>query len=425
MSTADFIADLNERYFSGKLSPEFQASLGELPVNRPDVFAFIERMFTFMKRGGMPPTDLSAMHGEILGTLLARILPGAWSGRVPPITVKGRHIAIDHYVKSNKWQPDGPKTMLDLGCGFPPHTTLDTAEFLTDWHITAADPSLPYYLVYDAQGNYATFNEQQEIVYFQPAIPSVENWNALLSDPEATSIMFNNMLEALLSNSEYINTDTFPGVRIDPIQQYQTDSLRFIHGGIGQIDIEPVDVIRCFNVMFYFDDAFHAEALEWMGTQLKEAGTILIGGNWAFSTESHYHVIQKENGNLVHREFAFSIDNLTPMAIVPWYANHDDDRTAALLADYLMVLRQDEEFIKRYYDFHDNLRAEYGICPRDENGYYGGLLSELSPTDLWTGASGITNALSKSPLVEEAAEVMRRAGLKARRNEVGHLAVSK
>ena len=90
-----------------------------------------------------------------------------------------------------------------------------------------------------------------------------------------------------------------------------------------------------------------------------------------------------------------------------------------------MTLRQDEEFMSRYYDFHDALRAHYGICPRDEHGYYGGLMSELSPSELWSGASGITNALADSPLVDEAVKVMLNAGFDARKNEVGHLAVSR
>jgi len=168
INTSEFVKDLNHKYFNGELSSEFQDKLQQLPIDRPDVFAFIERMFGFITQSGIPAKDLSLLHAEILGTLLARILPGAWEGRVPPITVQGRHAVIDHYIKSNAWLSSGGKSMLDIGCGFPPFTTTEAATYLSDWTFTGADPSLPAYLIYDKEGNYATLNEDKSTVYFQP-----------------------------------------------------------------------------------------------------------------------------------------------------------------------------------------------------------------------------------------------------------------
>ncbi len=298
MHPGTFIQDLNVRYFDGHLSQTFVDKLSELPVDRPDVFAFVERMFHFMNEGGHPATDLSSLHGDILGSLLARILPGAWEGRVPPITVAGRHMVIDEYLRRNNWLAYGlgQKRMLDIGCGFPPHTTVETSGKFPDWDITGADPSLPVYLVYDADGNYCTFDSDKNAVYFQPAIPSIENWNALLGNAAQTRENFSQLLEVLLAEDREYGEDELPRLRIDPVHHHSTPNLSFITGGIGQIEIEPVDVIRCFNVLFYFDDPFRERALNWFSDQLNDGGILVLGSNWALSTESRYYVYQKDNG---------------------------------------------------------------------------------------------------------------------------------
>ena len=182
----EFVKELNNSFFDGQLSQPFQEQLKQLPIDRPDVLEFVRRMFGYMSKAGVPATDMSLLLGEILGTLLARILPGAWEGRVPPITIPGRHATIDQYIKSNQWIDSENKSMLDIGCGFPPHTTLETAQNLDGWEILGVDPSLPVYLIYDAEGNYATLDETKSTVYFQPAVPSVDNWNRLLNDSTAT-----------------------------------------------------------------------------------------------------------------------------------------------------------------------------------------------------------------------------------------------
>ncbi len=420
MNTKQFVEDLNKRFFNGELSSQFQEKLLQLPIGRPDVFAFVERMFGFMNSAAIPAKDMSLVLGEILGTLLARILPGAWEGRVPPITVPGRHAVVDQYIKTNPLIGSGAKTMMDIGCGFPPYTTIETASYLPDWHITGVDPSLPVYLIYDAEGNYATLDESKSTVYFQPAIPSVENWNNLLNDPTATKNRFEHLLNELIDKP---TNDELPKLEINPIKKYETGNLSFVKGGIGDVAIEPKDVIRCFNVLFYFKDAFYENALQWFAEKTTEGGIVLIGGDWAASTECYYNVYQKENGRLINKEFAFSLDNICPMSIVTWYANHDDDRQTAELVKYIGIIRKDKSFMDAFYDFHDAQRIKYSICPRDEQGYYGVLNAALPPQELWAGVIKMLEELNEAGFNKKAVDVLIKAGLKARVNEVGHIAV--
>lgn len=420
MNTREFVNDLNGRFFNGELSIEFLDRLQRLPMDRPDVFAFVQRMFGFMNSSGIPAKDLSLQQADIIGTLLARILPGAWEGRVPPITVQGRHAVIDQYIKSNTLFSSQGKSMLDIGCGFPPFTTIETANYLHNWNITGADPSLPAYLIYDAAGNYATLDENKSTVYFQPAIPSIENWNALLNDSPATKKHFENLLD------ESLNQPTkkgFPRMEHNPIKNYETERLTFIQGGIGQINIAPQDVIRCFNVLYYFDNIFLENALQWFAKNTNEGGIVLIGGDWAASTECYYNVYKKDGNQLVNKEFAFSLDCICPFGIVTWYTNYDDDRQKAELVKYISIVRKDKLFMDTFYAFHDAQRAKYKLCPRDKQGYYGVVDPQIQPQDLWTLASKVLTELNNVGLNQKAADVLKNAGFKSRVNEVGHIAV--
>ena len=74
---------------------------------------------------------------------------------VPPITLEGRHSGIDEYMARNRWRKlEKGNRFLDLGCGFPPKTTLDSAKRFPESQLTGADPSFGRYLVQDPNGDY-------------------------------------------------------------------------------------------------------------------------------------------------------------------------------------------------------------------------------------------------------------------------------
>lgn len=423
MKTKEYIEQLDSRFFNGQLSPDFKEELEKLPIDRPDVYAFVERAFGFINQAGVPATDMSIMLGEILGSLLARLLPGAWEGRIPPITVPGRHAEIDNYIKSNPWIKIGNRKMLDIGCGFPPYTTLDASNSLKDWHITGADPSLPMYLVHDSEGNYATLDKNRSTIYFQPSLPSIENWNSLLKDSKATKKRFEQLLSELLEAPEK-DKSGLQKLQIDPTKTYETDRLKFINGGIGQISIDPQNIIRCFNVLIYFDDIFYQNTLEWFKENLEENGIAIIGANWAVSTENYYNIYKKEGDQLINKEFAFSLDNINPFSVVTWYANYDDDRQTATLAKYIRLIRDDATFMKEYYAINDAQRLKYKICPRNSEGYYGKTDPSIPPNELWALIRQMLDELNELGLNQKAAVVLQKAGLNARVNEVGHISIS-
>lgn len=423
---------MNAPDFLGRLSPAFLDRLAKLPAEREDVRAIVDRLFRMMRRGGFDATDLSPSHGAFLGSMVARVLPGAWGGRIPPITFADRHCRIDEYVTANRWRPAGETgTFLDLGCGFPPLTTVETADHLPGWQVLGVDPLIPAYLVHDAGGNYAIFDDEKRAQYFQPAVPSPTNWDALLADADATRSRFEALLRTMLEkaprgDASHPATVEWEGARllVDPVRHYRRANLSFAVGGIGTAPVEQVDVVRCFNVLGYFDDEFRERALAWFSGILREGGLLLSGSNVGRSAACRMFVHQKQDGRLVLREFAFGIDNLCPHLVNPWYAQHEDDREVALLMDLVRVLRSDSAFIARLMARNDALRAEYGISPRQADGYYGESDPDLLAWELSDRAALIGERLDEEGFGEQATGILRAAGYDAWRNEIGHVAIA-
>jgi SAM-dependent methyltransferase len=425
VSDPGFTDRMNREYFDGGLSPAFLRGLASLPTERDDVKAFIDRMFRFMGQAEMTAHDLSELQGDIVGTLLARILPGAWGGRVPPVTVQGRHRKIDEFIRENRFLGRREQgRMLDLGCGFPPVTTLDSADHLTGWTIHGSDPSMPAFMVHDPDGSYATFDARGQMIYCQPSTPTVENWNALLADPGAAARRFAEIRDSFGTTAPGLyEGEDGSRLLVDPSRSFERPGLTFGLGGIGQVELPPQDVVRCFNVMYYFDDDFRETALQWFASVLADGGILLVGGDWALTTECRYFLYQKEGDSIHAREFSFSLDNVVPLGLVPFFALHEKDRGLTLLARLVRTLRRDDDFRTRYYQVLDGLRAEHGICPRGEDGFYGGVPTDGDPAELWTRAAEMVESLTDQ-MGAEAVSVLERAGWTSHVNEVGLVTVS-
>jgi hypothetical protein len=431
MSGAAYVDHLNHSFFSGGLSPDVAERLAALPVDRADVRAFIERMCRLMARAGLGPTDLSPLQGDVLGVLLSRLLPDTWEGRVPPITVAGRHQRIDLMV-DRVMAAEGRRagTLLDVACGFPPVTTVDTANALTGWSITGLDRSLPAYLVHDASGNYAVFGGDGRATYFQPLVPSAEAWTALLVDWHATRRRFESLLMTLLEERTRRSSDAdrfeHEGATLEtnPVRAFERPNLRFVQSDLGTAQQDAADVVRCFNMLLYFDDHFRTESMAAFGRLLREGGLLVCGTDWAHTTESRYFTYRKRGGRLQDGEFAFSLDNVTPIAIIPWYTLHDDDREVLLLAELTGILRSNRPFRENLMAATDALRAEHGVCPRRPDGYYDGIAEGLPQADLWNRVGAIADHLCDHELGHQAVAVLQSAGWRARMNEVGHVAVA-
>jgi CheR methyltransferase-like protein len=425
MPVSTFVRDLNRRRFNGELGDTTLERLDALP-DREDARAFLERAAALMQRAGMPPQDLSPFQAELFASVASHLLPGCWGGRVPPITLAGRHARIDQLVRKVLGERG---RLLDIACGFPPLTTIDSSSALREWDVVGVDRSLPEYFLHDSDGNYCLYDEQRRPLYFQPLIPTKDSWESLLGDAESSAKRFEALLAELLRQRGHAADAPLSvehdGCRLSvhPVHDYELPNLRFVRSDLESLVTEPADFVRCFNMLMYFDEPFRQRAMERFAGVLRDGGWLVCGTDWAWTTEARYSTYVKRGAAMVPVEFAFTLDNLTPIGIATWYTLHADEREANMLAGLCAGLRADPDFSAAFADVNDRLRAKHGLCPRLSDGYFSDALPAENPAAMWHIAGDYSVELGEA-LADHACRVLARAGHDARVNEIGHVAVA-
>jgi len=425
-----FIAEMNTRYFDGGLSSAALQLLAPLERERAEVQAFTRRAFDQLHRQHVGAEDFPDLMAWSLGSLVGLVLPGAWGGIVPPITVPGRQAILDEYLTKNPWRSIGDGDhLLDLGCGFPPVTTIDAAARFPNCRITGADPSFAKYLVREANGNYAAFDESGTLLYFQSGSSNAVAWRGMFDDPAATRRRFTDHLENLRGS---LPTDDGSLARVecdglaltrDPVMEYNRDNVTFRQIGIGSEGLSGYQIVRCLNVLFYFDDAFREKALDWLSGVVSDGGLFLCGVTAPGAGCARYAVYQADGGRIVPREFAFSIGNIRPLELISLFTLQEDDRDAHLMARLIGILRSDEAFRRDFDQRLDKLLVEAGFEPRTAEGYLGRYTRTVDPQAFAAALETISKGLERDGFTEWAAEVLSRNGYRSWVNCVGHIAV--
>jgi len=347
---------------------------------------------------------------------------------VPPVTSPNRHARIDTYLRSNPWASFSAGTvLLDVGCGFPPQTSIDAPKSFPDWQIIGVDPAFDEYVLYDEDGHYACFDASGRVRYFQPGLASPATWMALLGDPEATrrrfSEAFAQLVPRLPADDGRPSSVEHERKRLlrHPVQSYETSNLKFIQAGFGSA-VPQADVVRCFNVLMYFDADFRRNAEQWLATVLRPGGLFVCGVNASATAEARYSVYRHEGGRMVEKEFAFGVENVRPFNWVAWMSLHDHERETWRLAEMVAILRSDPEFLRDYNARPDSLLQEHRLLVREESGFLGMPEDGLSPAQYFIANAEIGSHMQVE-FTERAAAVLNRTGLHAWRNSAGHVAV--
>jgi hypothetical protein len=418
------VEELCDRYLGGRPSEAALQVLRDVEQQRPEVREFVERAFRLMALAKFDPRDFSAFSARFYTVFAPGILPGAWGGIVPPFTLPGRHRKIDAYLRSNEWASFEPGTvMLDVGCGFPPQTSIEAAEAFPEWRIIGADPTFEPYLLYDERENYACLDQTGRLRYFQANRP--EEFLRMYSDRDATiehfSQSFAQLLPGLPADDGTLSTVEQGGKRLvrHPLHAYERSNLKFVQAGFGSSGLPEAGVVRGFNVLIYYDADFRRAAEEWAAQILRPGGLFVCGRTDSGSLNAHYSVYRSEGGRLVEKEFAFGVETVRQSF---WFALHDGERETWRLAELLGTLRSDQEFLRDYDARLDALLAESRMAMRDENGCI------AEPPDPIEAARALPRyheiaGEMEAEFADRAVSTLRRAGLNAWRNPVGHIAV--
>jgi len=419
--------DLVEQFLGTRLPQQMAEaiSLSELPSYAQD---FTMRMFTLMKRAGYSATGFSPYLIRWLSATIPSMLPNAWEGRIPPITLPERHKKLDDYVAKQEWAPgNGPHIFVDLGCGFPPVTAGDTARKLTNWQVFGVDRAFADYVLYDKDGHYACFTQKGAFQYFQASINITGR--ALYADPLATRNRFKKLfgdLSPLLQNSDTTKSETVEkdGNKLihNHLRDFETDNLTLLKSDFADLRLPPAKVIRCMNVLIYFEPEIKKKMLLQAGELLDNDG-ILIAGTNGFGIQSRYAVYRKGADGLFPKEFAFGLDNLGSIVFMPFFTIHENNPEATLLADLAGAIRADRSFWPDFSNRTDELLQHQGICRRGTDGFLHFPVEEMSPHEYVEKNALLWGQMDEEGYLDGAADALAQAGYEAWKNPVGDIAV--
>jgi hypothetical protein len=424
------IEDLLDRTLGGRPSAHHVAMLKKAENERPEVKEFIERAFRLMAISNLAPAHMTPSLAWILGVMIPRLLPGAWGNVVPPFTSEDRHKLINAYLNANPWGqfPEGT-VLMEMGCGFPPQTALDASRDFPHWQVIGADLQFDPYVLYDDEGNYACMDAEGGVRYFHPGTLNGAAFVSLYNDTSSTFQRFRTMFAALREkltvsdHGECVSIE-HDGARLvhNPIKSYERSNLKLMQAGLGA-ETPQADIVRVFNVLLYFDSPFRVRAEQWALRTLRPGGLFLCGADGTQTLEARYSVYRNENGHLVPKEFAFSLDNLRSHSVMPLFCLHEEEKETFALAKLIGVLRSDEEFRIDYDRRLDELLAENRIWIRHEDGSLTAPAEQLPSPDWIPAYIAMPKKMAQEGFTDRAVSVLKRAGYQAWVNPVGHVAV--
>lgn len=416
-------------HFLGRRLPEQMAEAISFPALPTDVQRFITRMLILMRKADFPVTDFTPVLIWQLSNIIPGFLPCAWGGRVPPLTLPKRNAKLDVYVLKHTW-PDSlvRPVFVDMGCGFPPITTMDAAASLSGWRVFGVDRSLSDYVVYDPEGNYACFNRQGAFQYFQPRmdLAGIRMYRNAAEVRLRFERVFDD-LHPLLSRATDRNSETVEknGYRLihHPIRDYEAPNLTFIESEMEDARVPPAYAIRCMNTLIYFDPETRQRMLAGAGALLADTGILIVGANLMNGANCRYSVYKRDNQAIEPTEFALSVDNLRPINVMPWYTLHDNDPEAMLLADMIRQVRADRPFWRGFTGRLDELMAQYGLFQRDGNGFLYTPEGEELAADFAERTARLWRQVEEEGFTDGAVGRLNRAGYTAWKNPVGDIAI--
>ncbi len=342
--------------------------------------------------------------------------------------IPGRHKQLDDYVANLKGvHGDEAHIFIDVGCGFPPVTSADTARKFSEWQIYGVDSSFDEYVLYDSDGHYAFFDHKGVFQYFQALM--IDSGPALYANPKATRNRFKKLFGDLFPLLQTLDGTKSETVKKDGnkliynhIRDFETDNLTLIKSDFMELKHPPAKVIRCMNVLIYFEPEIRKKMLLQAEELLHDDG-IMIAGTNGLGIQSRYFVYQKSENGLIPAEFAFGLDNVGHIVFMPFFTIHENDPEALLLADLAGTIRANQSFWPEFSTRQDELLKQHGICQRRSDGFFHFPENQMPSSEYIEKAFQLWHQMEEEGYLDGAVNVLGQAGYDAWRNSVGHIAI--
>jgi len=362
------VVQWNRLFFQSGLSKECQCLLSEINFANTEFIRFIEVLLGYIAKANFDPKSFTVLGAKIFSHHLESFHTSLWD-MIPPTTNTGRLRLIDAYLQQELGlQPSQRLNFLEIGCGYPPVTFLETADKFPGWHCTAIDPNFPELILYDEQGNAACFDVKQQLSYIQYNLQD----NAIQPTKQSIAADKRRFMRTLhaLSPVDKARLIEQRQLILKPIDAYATDDRVLLATGLQ--DYHPgkrFDVIRCINVFLYYPNEVINHYLEKINELLVEGGYFIYGNVVETGGAVKFTVYRKEHQVLKKYYFCFDLLKFTQREFNGWWSYYPGHEDTLLLAELVRLISEETNLFTAINRRVDDFCQSKGYAYRDKDGF--------------------------------------------------------
>ncbi|HEX8183562.1 MAG TPA: hypothetical protein VF747_02385 [Blastocatellia bacterium] len=241
-------------------------------------------------------------------------------------------------------------TLVDLGTGQPPYTTVDLAERLPNASVHGFDLYVPAYMVLRQNGAYALFDLDENLVAAHA--PELRLLNSMVVFWRETKDEFTEILRRskplIPPGKAYYTYRDGSEIIINPSRRLKeacsNPNLYFHTNEPGSFDLSliedgAVDVLWSFNCLLHYGADVRIEAVKTLAAKLRPGAIFMEGYTSPSGQNAVYNIWQRDGERLVMREFGFSVENLR----YPLWPLHEDDPQVEMMNGFIGSIKSDVE----------------------------------------------------------------------------------
>lgn len=364
----EIIAKWNTDYYVGELSQACLEELDKIDTDNCELMEFLDTWTFYFYMAGGHARNISPLGASFLPEIAKSYMPSLWAN-IPPITRGGRLRLVDRIAHDVLGiTPDQAIHFLDVGCGYPPLPTVETAETCPKWSCVGIDPNFPVWILFDDEDNASCFDEAGTLVYIQylqgglqPAL------NIVQRDRQRRALEWERIHQNPTLREEWLL-----GERLlkDPAKHYERDNLSFRTSTLTGLSADQTfDLIRCMNVFPYFDGQAILDNIRHAKSLLADLGVFICGISSEWVGPARYLTYQKHGDALTPQLFGMDLNKFSQREANGWWAFYKDQPDTLFLAKVVRLVSDNGDLFDHVNSVIDRIEHELGHSHRDSDGY--------------------------------------------------------
>lgn len=368
----EIVKEWNEKYFGGQLSQECLTELNKVDSEYTELVDFIDTQLYYYHLSHGRSKNFSPLAARFYATIAKSYMPSMWE-KIPPITHEGRLKIIDQIAQSVlNIPPNQSISFLDIGCGYPPVTTVETSDTYPKWMCIGIDPNFPDYILFDKQKVGACFDEKGTLSFIQYRWSDeniIQPEPARLEEDKRKFALEWQKIQADGTLKDKLKREN--RLLVNPIEQFERSNLKFHKSTLLDLEIDHTfDCIRCMNVFMYFDKQVLLESMSKAKDILNETGFFIFGSVIDLGYAAKYTVYQKLGDTFIPRFFGLDLGKFSQREGNGWWAFSKDQPDTLFLAKIVSMIADNHALFGKLTNIIDEVEHTLGYSYRDQNGFY-------------------------------------------------------